>query len=285
MELQYQYFTGRFEGHHKMVLFYQSWRPVFCEKIIVIVHGLGEHSGRYRELIEAFVNEGAGFYAFDLRGHGRSKGQRGYIQSFSQLTDDLRAFLKLVSIHENNRPLVLLGHSLGGLICLRYLIECASRTGVAPTAVVLTNPTLKIAIDVPRWKEALSGWLSALAPRLSLYNELDLQSLSHDPAVVEAVQRDKLCHQRITGRFYHEILSAIAYVQRNVALIHTPMQILLGGEDRVIDPEGAKALFQHLALDQKILKVYPQFYHELFHEIGKEEVFSDIKRWLKTTDG
>ena len=95
-EMEYQYFQGKFEGYGKTTLFYQSWRPVFCERVIVIVHGMGEHSSRYQNLIRALAGEGIGFYAYDQRGHGRSPGQRGYIQSFHELTEDLRHFLKLV---------------------------------------------------------------------------------------------------------------------------------------------------------------------------------------------
>ena len=96
--LAYQYFTGKFEGADKKILFYQSWRPVFSEKVLVIVHGLGEHSGRYQSVVETFTQEGFSVYGYDHRGHGRSGGQRGHIRRFSELTDDLKHFLKLVSV-------------------------------------------------------------------------------------------------------------------------------------------------------------------------------------------
>ena len=280
-DLQYQYFTGKFEGYDKTTLFYQSWRPVFCERVIVMVHGLGEHSDRYQHVKDYFKNQGFGFYTYDHRGHGKSRGQRGYVKSFSELTSDLRAFLKLISIHENNRPIVLLGHSLGGLICLRYLVEMESKNGIVPSAVILTNPTLKVAVEVPKWKEVASGFCSKFLPRLSLYNELDLKNLSHDPKVFEAVRKDPLCHQRITARFYEEMLSSIQFVKDNVDLIHVPLCFLLGGEDRIVDPRGTQEVFNRLELPKKELKLYPSFYHELMNEIGKEEVFNEMKLWLR----
>jgi len=280
-DLQYQYFTGKFEGHDKTILFYQSWRPVFSDHTMVFVHGLGEHSGRYQNIIKGFSNSGFGFYGYDLRGHGKSKGQRGYIRSFAQLTADLRRFLKLVSIHEENKPIVLFGHSLGGLICLKYIIECETKGGIIPSGLILSNPTLKLAVKVPKWKESISGYLSVFAPRLTLYNELDLHYLSHDKKVLDELKRDKLCHQRVTSRFYKEMLASIDYVKENAELLRLPTLFLLGGEDGIVNPQGSEALFKNLLAEKKQLKLYPTLYHELHNEVGKEQVFSDMKSWMK----
>ncbi len=276
-----QYFTGKFEGHEKRILFYQSWRPVFCEKIIVIIHGLGEHSGRYSEFAKYFSNIGYGVYAYDQRGHGRSNGQRGYLSSFQHLTGDLRCFLKLISIHEEAKPIFLFGHSLGGLVALRYAIECNNKMGVHPRGLIVANATLKIVVKIPKWKEVLSGFFARYIPRLSLHNELDLNFLSHDPKVMESVQNDTLCHQRITARFYHEILFTIDWVKKNGELLRIPTYLLAGGEDRIVDPKGTEEFFRILECEEKELKNYPTLYHELIHEVGKEEVFLDIKKWME----
>lgn len=276
-----QYFTGKFEGHDKTILFYQSWRPLFCERVIVIVHGLGEHSGRYDNLVNYFSQQGFSVYGYDQRGHGRSKGQRGYLRSFIQLTGDLRSFLNLVSIHENQKPIYLFGHSLGGLVALRYMIETQNKSGVVPAGVILSNPTLRIIIDIPRWKEVLSGFLSKYVPRLSLYNEIDYEYLSHDPAVSSLVKADPLCHQKITARFYHEILASIDWIKRNRDFVRIPILFLVGGKDQIIDPKGAEEFYHSVEFAQKELKMYPTFYHELINEIGKEGILSDMNEWLQ----
>lgn len=280
-QAEYQYFEGKFEGYGKIPLFYQSWRPVFCERVIVIVHGMGEHSGRYFNLIRAFANEGIGFYAYDQRGHGKSPGQRGTIQSFHELTEDLRNLLKLVSVHEDNRPMILFGHSLGGLISLHYIEDSERRGGVLPRGLILSNPMLKLSVPVPRWKEAISGFLSKFMPYLTLSTAIDYNLISHDPKVIEAAKEDKLCHQRCSGRFYIEMLHAMRSVTENKDLIRVPLLMLLGGKDRVIDPETSSRFFDEMECEDRQKKIYPELYHEVINDIGKEGVFSDIKTWLK----
>lgn len=280
-EIEYQYFQGKFEGYGKLALFYQSWRPVFCERVMVIAHGMGEHSGRYMNLIRAFANEGIGFYAYDHRGHGRSKGARGCIKSFHELTEDLRNFLKLVSIHENHRPIVLFGHSLGGLISLHYIEEVERRGGVLPSGLILSNPMLKLAVEVPGWKKAASGFLSKFLPRLTLSTALDYSLLSRDPAVQENLKTDKLSHRRMSGRFYTEILHAMKSVDENKDLIRIPLLMLIGGSDQVIDPHASSKFVDEMEWEGREKKIYPDFYHELINDIGKEKVLADIKQWLK----
>ncbi|MBI3019380.1 MAG: alpha/beta fold hydrolase, partial [Deltaproteobacteria bacterium] len=152
----YQYFKGLFEGADKTILTYQSWRPVFCDKVMVFVHGLGEHSGRYQNLINAFAHKSMAFYGYDQRGHGISRGKRGHAPGLHVLADDLGKFLRLVSIHENNRPIYLFGHSFGALVCLQYLVDASRKHGVVPHGVILSNPILKLALEVPVWKEKLA---------------------------------------------------------------------------------------------------------------------------------
>ena len=278
-QIHYQYFTGKFEGENKNILFYQSWRPNYCEKICVMVHGLGEHSGRYGDLVDVLTKNGFGVYTYDHRGHGRSRGQRGYVRSFDQLINDLRAFLKLVSIHEDKKPIFLFGHSLGGLIALRYLLACERKNSMVPTGVVLSNPTLGISVTVPLWKEKLSLFLSKFFPRLTLHNEIDLLNLSHDRKIIEDLKNDKLCHQRISARFYRGILSSIEYVFKDIEKLYIPIFLLVGGKDRIANPDKAASLYLKINT-RKQFKVYPEFFHELVHEIGKEEVFEDILSWF-----
>lgn len=277
----YQYFKGLFEGADKTILTYQSWRPVFCDKVMIFVHGLGEHSGRYQNLINAFAHQSMAFYGYDQRGHGMSRGKRGHASGgLTLLADDLGKFLKLISIHENNRPLYLFGHSFGGLVCLQYLVDLSRKYKIAPKGVILSNPILKLALEVPRWKQKLAGFCAKVWPSLTLHNEVDAVHLSHDAAVSKAVKTDPLFHQKMSAGLYFDMLRTIENVQTKASEIQTPLLFLLGGEDKIIDSKGGEVFFNSLSTSDRTLKHYPNFYHELIHEIGKEKVFQDILEWV-----
>lgn len=280
MDEAYQTFQGLFEGKDKLILAYRSWRPVFCEKICVIVHGLGEHSGRYEHLVQSFSNQGIGFYAYDHRGHGKSKGLKGHAPTFGYLAQDLEKFLKLISIHENNRPIYLLGHSFGGLVCLKYLMDEETKDKILPRALILSNPMLKLALPIPAWKLAIAKWLYKGMPRLRFHNEVDLADLSRDPLVEKACKEDPLSHQKISAGLYFEMLKTMEEVISQASKITLPILVLLGESDRIIAPQGGRQLFEKISSKEKKLKIYPNFHHEIINEIGKEEVFQDISAWL-----
>lgn len=277
----YQYFKGLFEGADKTILTYQSWRPVFCDKVMVFVHGLGEYSGRYQNLINAFAHTSMAFYGYDQRGHGLSRGKRGHAQGIPILADDLAKFLRLVSIHENNRPVYLFGHSFGGLVCLQYLVDLSRKHGITPQGVILSNPILKLALEVPAWKQKLSGVCAKLWPSLTLHNEVDASHLSHDPHVSKVIETDPLFHQKISAGLYFSMLQTIQNVQEKASEIQVPLLFLLGGEDKIIDPHGGEAFFNSLSTSHRTLKIYPHLYHELIHEVGKEKVFQDVLAWVE----
>ncbi len=286
----YQYFKGLFEGAPETstpeaskgtVLTYQSWRPTFCEKVMVFVHGLGEHSGRYQSLIQAFAHKSMAFYGYDQRGHGRSQGKRGHASGLTLLADDLGKFLKLVSIHENNRPMYLFGHSFGALVCLKYLEDVVRKGRVVPQGVILSNPILKLALEVPIWKQKLAGACAKVWPSLTLHNEVNASHLSHDPAISEEIKKDPLYTQKISAGLYWDMLQTIDSVRQKASEIETPVLFLLGEEDKIIDPRSGEAFFNSLSVSDRTLKKYPTFYHELIHEIGKEKVFNDMIEWIE----
>lgn len=282
-----QFFKGLFEGYDKTVLAYRSWRPVFCEKVCVIIHGLGEYSARYEHMAQAFSNEATAFYAYDQRGHGESKGLRGHAPSFHHLTSDLEKFLKLVSIHENGKPLYIFAHSFGALVCLKYLIECyeEKKECIFPKALIVSNPMIQLALKVPTWKLKMARTVATLMPTLQFYNEVRLSDLSQDPEVEKKYKTDPLCHQKISAGLYFETRKAMKEVREKGQLISVPTFVLLGDHDRVIDHQGGKDLFTNIQGTEHKLKIYPNFRHELVNEIGKETVFSDIREWLNTLNG
>jgi len=177
-------------------LFVRRWQAdaVPHQWTFVIVHGLGEHGGRYQHLAEWFAPLGATVYAMDLRGHGRSGGQRGHAPSLSVILDDIEAVVRRAG-EESGAPLVLIGHSFGGLLAIAYALDRPGRLDKA----VFSAPALVPKVKVPPWKQTLAGVLPKLAPRASFTNEIDPNLLSHDPAIAPAYVTDPLVHNRITA--------------------------------------------------------------------------------------
>jgi len=281
---KYQYFKGLFEGFQGQTLTYQSWRPIFCEKVIVFLHGMGEHSGRYYNVINGFANEGFAFYGYDQRGHGMSPGKRGHAPSCHHLAEDLARFLKLVSVHEDDKPIYLYAHSFGGLIALKYLIKLRRKSGVMPDGVILSNPLLKLALEIPTWKKKLAITLSHVLPKLVFNGTLSGKDVSRDPKEIAAYDNDKMVHCKCTTGLYVEMLKAMDYVAENAELVDVPLLMLLSTGDVVVNPEQTRKLFPRFAAKDKVLKIYEGFYHEPHNEIGKEQVISDMKAWLKASE-
>ncbi|MBI4040410.1 MAG: lysophospholipase [Deltaproteobacteria bacterium] len=275
-----QYFEGLFEGYQKTILPYRCWRPTFCEYVMVYVHGLGEHSGRYENLIKAFSEEEVGFYGYDQRGHGKTKGQRGYVPSMHHLVEDLRAFLRLVSIHEGSKPIYLLGHSFGGLVVLKYMTDLHRKSGTMPKGVIVCNPLLALKLKIPPWKTKLANLFSKILPRLALGGGIDPKWISHDPKVVEAYEKDPLICRKVTLHLYQEMMKTMASVKAGAEFLNAPLLIQLGTQDEIVEAEVSKHYYHQVSCEFKALKIYDGLYHELMNELGKEAVFNDMKRWI-----
>jgi len=256
-------------------LAYRAWAGINAKVTLAVVHGLGEHSGRY----ERFARGMAGFqmatWAVDLRGHGESAGQRGHVDSWSQWVDDTAAFVRYVE-SQSSGEVVLVGHSFGGVVTLS-----AIRSGKIPNSrrFVLSSPALKLKAAVPRWKSSLGRVMSNIAPRLAMNNEVDPGTVSRIPDVVEAYRTDPLVHGKISSRLYAEWQRAAAENLARARDIAIPFLILAGTADRLIDSEGSKQL--HAAAPAKSeLRLLVGRYHEPFNDQDSDEVFSLIAGWL-----
>jgi len=268
--------TGHFVSADGLQLFYQLWRPRDREKAaLCVAHGLGEHSGRYSNLVEKLVPLGWGIFALDHRGHGKSQGKRGHVSSFAQYTDDLDAFIDLIQ-SKSKGPLFLLGHSMGGLISLSYAILHPDKI----KGVVSSGAALKLAVEVPKFKEKLGRFMSRVWPTLSLDNELDPNMLSHDADVVDAYKNDPLVHTKVSARWFTEFVAQIDWAHKNAHKLRVPCLILQGGDDRIVHPDGSRKFFENVQSEDKEFKLYDGLYHEIMNEIRKDEPLSDIARWL-----
>jgi alpha-beta hydrolase superfamily lysophospholipase len=245
---------------------------------ILLMHGLGEHSGRYQHVAAFFCARGFAVRAYDHRGHGRSGGARGDVPHDASLLDDA----VLVMQDWNTRsdpsaaPPFLLGHSMGGLFAARFAVaKLLSFSGL-----ILSSPALALPLSAPQ--KLLLKILRALAPGLAVGNGLKRRYLSHDTAVVEAYRTDPLVHNKITARLLLAMLAAITVAQRDAQELQIPTLLVFAGDDHLIDANGSPAFFNKLKPGIGKMHRYEHLYHEIFNELDAQTVFADVGDWLES---
>lgn len=257
-------------------LAWRAWTVPSPRAVLAIVHGLGEHSGRYAGLAEAMTRRGFDCFAVDLRGMGRSDGRRGHVDRWQQWVDDCAAFHEMVVARAGGLEVVPLGHSFGGVLVATAVLGGAVR----PRRFVLSNPAFRPAVRVPGWKLLLGRASSTLVPTLTLGNEVDPSQVSRDPAVVAAYRNDPLVHDRISSRLFTEWVAASGDALAGAGRLEAPLLLILSEDDRIIDREGGLEFATRAGAGAKILS-YPGRYHEPFNDLGSEEVFADLAAWLE----
>lgn len=271
-------FEGTIHGHDGTDLFEQTWLPRGAVSgVVAIVHGIGEHSGRYGYLVERLTDAGFAVAAADNRGHGRSAGQRGHINSWADYREDIHYFLRYVRATFPTSPLFLYGHSLGALIVTDYVLFypddiqglIVSGHPLQPTGAV--KPVLVFIAKI----------LSRYRPRTSLSLGLNDDTLSRDPEVVQAYRDDPLVHRNVTARWGTEALAAVDRVRARAGEIQVPLLILHGEADRINSVEGSRELLQKVSSADKQLNVYPGGFHEPHNDLDRERVASDVIDWVR----
>jgi len=242
---------------------------------VLLVHGYAEHRRRYAELVQRLEAVNLECHLFDLRGHGQSEGPRGHVPRFADYLDDLHRVLATLP---RTLPLLLFGHSLGGLIALEYVRNHPH----AVDALAVTSPYLGPAFRIPRTKAMLASLLSRLAPTLALPNGLDPRWVSRDPEVVRAYREDPLVFGTTTPRWFTEITAAQHTLFAHAPEIITPTAFLIAGSDRIADARIAPRLFERLRSTDKQLIVYDALHHEVLNELRdvREIVIHDLISWL-----
>lgn len=267
-----------FEGLGGLQLFSQSWRPVGEEAraVLIVVHGLRDHSSRYAELAEHMVGQGFAVYAFDLRGHGHSEGVRVHIDSFDEYTSDLGLFLDRVRQREPGKPVFLFGHSMGGAIVTLFTLE--KKPDIS--GMVLSAPALKPGADVSGALITTTKVVGGIFPNMKVL-ELDPQKFSRDPAVVKENETDPLIFQKGgPARTASRLLGALSKISERMEEVSVPVLAMHGTADTITDPEGSKALVKQARSTDKTLKLYDGLYHDLLHEPEKAQVLGDVTQWL-----
>ena len=259
-------------------IYFQEWAP---EKIlhaqVLLIHGLGEHSGRWGHVGEFFSQSGLSITAMDLLGHGKSEGQRGHAESFDEYCKIIDFFLQDIGSRKPEIPVFLYGHSLGGLIALYYGIK---RNPSTIKGIIATSPGLVPGFKVPQWKTIAGNMLYAITPRFSMDNGLPLDGLSQDKSVVEAYKKDPLNHPYISARLGMDLIRNGAALSQQAAELHLPLLIMVGSADRLISPQ-AVIDFAKNANHLTTLKVWEGGYHELHNEPFKLKVLAEITDWVK----
>lgn len=273
-----QHTEGKFSACDSLELYHLAWLPDGEPKaVFVVVHGYGEHSGRYLNPVNYFVPRGLALYAYDLRGHGKSPGPRGHIVHFGEYLADTNAFLKLVRQLNPGHKLFLLGHSLGGLIVSAYVENYPTDD---LSGLIMSSAFLGFRMQVPAVKAAVGRVMSSLMPALTMKNDLSAALLSHDLAVVAAYDTDPLNHHVGTARFLTEVTTAQARTLERAGEVKLPLLVMYAGDDQIADPERSRVFFERAASADKTIHGYDGYYHEIFNETNKEVVFKDWECWL-----
>ena len=251
---------------------------------VLVVHGLGEHIGRYAALAADLNRAGWFVTGYDQRGHGASGGARGSIPREHSLLGDLARIVDGVREQGRPGPLVLLGHSMGGLVASRFVAEALAAEPAAWSrpvdALVLSSPALQL--DMNAGQRLLLTLAGKLAPAVAVGNGLQPDWISRDPEVVRAYEKDPLVHSRVTPRLVRFMLDAGELVRAQAAHWHTPTLLLWAGADRCVAPAGSAAFAAAAPRAVVASQAYSTLYHEIFNEPERAEVVARLTGWLLT---
>lgn len=261
-------------------LFLQKWNnPSENEKgIVVITHGVAEHSDCHHSLAETLAHNGYTTYGWDLPGHGKSYGKRGYIKNFDEFSTALNLVLDNVHLKHRNANIFMFGHSLGGLITLYHALQYPE----APScALCLSSPALGVAMEVPKIKDQAARILNTFAPKITIPHEINYYDLSRDHELIETYFKDPLRHKKFSAPLYLGTLEAMATVLNKADQLQKPLFIQAAGVDRVTDTSATERFYQKLTTQNKALKIYNNSFHEIFNDLDKKEVIDDLMKYLR----
>lgn len=272
-----QHKEGSFIGAGGVSLYAQSWHPETAPVArMVIVHGFGEHSGRYGNLVSSLVPHGYALDGFDLRGHGKSPGQRGHVNTWADYRADVGAYLDGISRSSGNGiPTILYGHSLGGLIVLDYVLHRPQGL----SAVVTSAPSLG-QVGIPAPLLVLSRLVSRVWPTFSMNSGLNADGLSRDPTVVTAYRTDPLVQGKGTARLGSELGVTQAWVQMHAADLRLPFLMIQGSADMITAPADSSRFYRNAGSTDKELLLVEGAYHEVHNDVGYRETIQRLAAWI-----
>ena len=245
--------------------------------MVAIIHGVGEHSGRYDYVAQHLVAHGFAVAALDLRGHGESEGRRVYIDRYTDFVGDITQWIGAVTVRLHSTQMFILGHSAGGLLALKYLLDGHRSVD----GLILSGAAVKINEDMSPLLQCLSGIIASVVPRMRTI-KLNANLISRDPTVVQEYMRDPLVYTGgLPARYGHLVLQTTREVQEKFHELKLPLLILHGGSDRLVYPEASWSLFSNCGSDDKSIRIYEGLFHEIFNEPERDKIIVDVINWLK----
>jgi alpha-beta hydrolase superfamily lysophospholipase len=277
----YKISEGHFKGYKEASLFYQVWENPKARGTIIVTHGHGEHSESYKRVVDALKNEDWTIYIWDMRGHGRSEGLRGYAQSFDDYTKDYYEFLKIVLAEPSVQkgPVVFLSHSMGCLVQTKTLIE---HPEIKPDAVVYSSPLFGIGVAVPAFKKIGAEWIKKLLPTVTMWNEVRNEDVTRDPEVIRELEQDPYRHARICAAVYLGFLDNFPIIHAKAPEFKFKTLMQISDKDPVVSSGEAMRFFERLGSPEKELKIYKDRKHEIYNDLDREQVFEDLRNFLRS---
>lgn len=265
-------------NHRDHNLFLQKWSPVSqkAKGVLIITHGISEHSNCYASMADDLAKQNWEVIGWDLPGHGKSSGARGYVSDFNEFIECLD-FVSSTINSQYKLPLIHLGHSMGGLITLTHSL----RKNLLAKALVLSSPALGISVPVPAYKDLAARLILRLQLPITMSNGLLYDSLSRDPEMQSVYRNDTLRHGKVSAPIYLGMIYAMAYVFQNVNKITGPCLFQVAGQDTLVDPAKTRELFEQIPEGNKTMKWYEDSFHEIYHDLNKREVIDDLINYLR----
>lgn len=245
------------------------------EKIVLIVHGHGEHAGRFQKVAGYFNEKGISVFALTLRGHGNSEGKKGHAPSMEQLLTDIEYFIRYVRVDYLNAELYLYGHSMGGNIILNYLAKDQSNE---ITAGIATSPWIKLAFEPPKWKVNLGNWVADIIPSLIQPSGLKAEEISSIKEEVKKYENDPLIHDKVSAKLFTSITKGGEYLIHNTHKFKHKVFLAHGQQDKIISHDSTA----EFAKDSNLFtfKSYPNSKHEIHHDVDFENLMGDVLGWM-----
>jgi len=272
-----EHIEGTFIGAEDHIVYYQGWQPSDETRAVLLMnHGIEEHSGRYINLVKHLVPLGYAMYGHDCIGHGKTEGVRVFVEDYQNLKSTLDIFKAMVRAWHPQMPFFMFGYSMGCLISLDYLLDTSEDFSGA----IFASPTFTVPPGITKLEVGVTKLLSKLAPKIRV-TEFDINDITQDPKAAQAYLSDPLIYEgNPTARFMAELLKGINRVQKDMEKFSLPFLVLQGGADNIADPAGSRMLYERADAKQKTLKVYDGFNHGLFIEPGHDQVLDDVEVWL-----
>jgi len=269
--------TFTFTLHNKK-LHGQYWQPKLIKSVIVLVHGMGEHKGRFENsVIKHLINVGYAVVAFDLYGHGKSEGKRGHCPSYNALLDAVEKAIQKAETLFPDKAISLYGHSLGGNIVINYALKRENKL----KSIIASSPFLRLAFQPPKWKVSLGKMMLNIFPSITLPSEIDATAISRENNEVKRYTEDKLIHGKISPMYLFPVVEAGQWAINNAQKLDKPILVLHGTGDKIIDHNGSISFCKNTKNAQ--LELFENGYHELHHDSCKEEFIESIIKWLDKT--